>query len=112
MSLVPKMDEISVFISENNLDLLFLTETWLRNTVEDTHVLLPNYNLMRRDRTTGHHGGVCFHSNESIKVHRLIEFEDPNLEVLWSYIRPLDFQEGYHVSSTVLSTIHQVPRMT
>ena len=45
MSLAPKMDVISVFISENNLDLLFLTEACLNNTVEDTHVLLPNYNL-------------------------------------------------------------------
>ena len=45
MLLVPKMDKISVFISENNLDLLFLTDSWLNNAVEDTHELLPNYNL-------------------------------------------------------------------
>ena len=93
MSLVSKMDEISAFISEKNLDLLFLTETWLRNTVEDTHMLLP-YNLMRRDRTIGHHGSVCFYSKESIKVHRLHEFEDPNLEVFWTYIRPPRLPRG------------------
>ena len=52
MSLVQKMDEISVFISENNLDLLFLSETWLKNTVEDTHVF-------KGAGTTGARGGSC-----------------------------------------------------
>ena len=107
MSLAPKTDEISVFISENNLDLLFLTETWLNNTVEDTHVLLPNCNLMRRDRSIGHHGGVCFYSNEFIKVHRLHEFEDPNLEVLWTSIRPPRFPRG--IPCIVNATVYHPP---
>ena len=57
-------------------------------------MLLPNYNLMRRDQLIGHHGGVCFYSEESIKVDRLHGFEDPNLEVFWTYIRPPRLPRG------------------
>lgn len=49
---------------------------------------------MRKDRTIGLHGSVCVYSKESIKVHHLTELECPNLEVLWSFIRPFRLPRG------------------
>ena len=50
MSLVPKIDELRILTSERSFDLVFVTETWLRESVCDTHVSLSDYHLSRRDR--------------------------------------------------------------
>ena len=88
MSLAPKIDEVRVLISQHSFDFLFITETWLRNTIGDNHIFLADYNLIRRDRTSGQHGGVCFYTRNRIKCRRLDELEHPNFEVLWAHTRP------------------------
>ena len=88
MSLTPKIDEVRVLISQHSFDFLFITETWLRNTIGDNHIFLADYNLIRRDHTSGQHGGVCFYTRNHIKCRRLDELEDPNFEVLWAHTRP------------------------
>lgn len=82
MSLVPKIDEVRTLISQNSLDLIFITETWLWESVCDTHASLPDYHLVRRDRNNGTHGGVCIYVRNSIFFKRLREIEHPDLEVL------------------------------
>ena len=62
MSLVPKIDELRILTSEQSFDLVFVTETWLRESVCDTHVTLSDYHLSRRDRILGTHGGDCMYS--------------------------------------------------
>ena len=72
MSLAPKIDEIRVSVAQHKPDLVFLTETWLKESIGDPVISLPNYNLTRRDRTQGIHGGVCLFSNSSIVTERLL----------------------------------------
>ncbi len=60
MSLVPKIDEVRLYVSKHNPDLVFITETWLKESIGDNHVDLPGYNIKRRDRSVAQHGGVCF----------------------------------------------------
>lgn len=36
---------LRAFISNRSLDFLFVTETWLKNTVGDNQISLENYNL-------------------------------------------------------------------
>lgn len=50
MSLAPKIDEISSFVNHAGLDLLCITETWLRSTVSDNIIQIPDYNVIRGDR--------------------------------------------------------------
>ena len=83
MSLVPKIDEVRLYVSKHNPDLVFITETWLKESIGDNHVDLPGYNIKRRDRSVAQHGGVCFFSKECIKVNQLHQFHNPNFEVLW-----------------------------
>ena len=61
MSLVPKLDELRILISAQSFDLGFITETWLRESVCDTHATLFDYHLVRRDRSLGIYGGVCMY---------------------------------------------------
>ena len=79
---------VRFLISQHSFDFLFITETWLRNTIGDNHIFLADYNLIRRDRTSGQHGGVCFYTRNHIKCRRLDKLEDPNFEVLWVHTRP------------------------
>ena len=79
MSLVLKIDEVRLWVSKHNPDLVLITETWLKESIGDNHVDLPGYNIKRRDRSSAQHGGVCFFSKECIKL-RSINFI--NLKVL------------------------------
>ena len=63
MSVAPKIDEIRVFIETLDIDLFFISETWLKGNVGDNHLILPGYNLERLDRKIGSHGGVCLYYN-------------------------------------------------
>ncbi|CAB4044807.1 Hypothetical predicted protein, partial [Paramuricea clavata] len=48
---VPKLDELRILTSAQSFDLGFITETWLRESVCDTHATLFDYHLVRRDRS-------------------------------------------------------------
>ena len=47
MSLVPKLDELRILTSAQSFDLGFITETWLQESVCDTHATLFDYHLVR-----------------------------------------------------------------
>lgn len=108
MSLVPKIDELRLFATENNPDLIHITETWLKESVGDNQINLPGYNLQRKDRTLGEHGGVCLYSKDCIKVSSLQNLEDPSLEVLWVKIRPFRLPRG--IPCIVTATVYHPPR--
>ena len=59
MSLVPKMVEVQEFILRNQVDLAFISETWLKDTIADAIVDILGYTISRRDRITNNHGGFC-----------------------------------------------------
>lgn len=107
MSLVPKIDEIRIFSMTYDLDLFFITETWLKSTINDNHAALPGYNLERMDRRTGQHGGVCLFSKVGIKTTRLSDIESPTLEVMWVHVRPARLPRG--VPCIVTATIYHPP---
>ena len=59
MSLAPKIDEIRHCVLEANVDFACFTETWLSDSVGDNAIQIPGYNIARKDRVIGQHGGVC-----------------------------------------------------
>ena len=61
MSLAPKIDEVGNVSVTNNLDIICNIEFWLQN-----HILENNYNLIRQDRNTSIHGGVCAYIRKTI----------------------------------------------
>ena len=90
MSSAPKIDEIIInsFVMHAYLDLLCITETWLRSTISDNIIQIPNYNVVRKDRENSSHGGVCVFVHQNIHFNHLVELQSPNLEVIWIKIRP------------------------
>ena len=84
-----------------------ITETWLRDVIGDNQIALENFNLIRRDRLSGLHGGVCIYTRVEIKCKRLDELENPNFEVVWVHTRPNRLPRG--VTCVILACVYHPP---
>ena len=65
-SLLPKVDKLKVTLQTNEGRLVFITETWLNENVDDSAVQNIGFSWVRRDRLTRIGGGVCAYINEHI----------------------------------------------
>ena len=89
-----------VYGIENQLDSVQL---------DSGQISLENYNLYRRDRFSGQHGGVCVYIKDQINSKRLAELEDPNFEVLWTYTRPTRLPRG--VPCVITACVYHPPSL-
>ena len=90
LSFVQKIDEVQEFLLRYDISLAYVTKTWLKETIADSAVSAPGYTIIRKDRTTNNHGGVCLYvTYRCFKYHRLEELccctDD---EILWVHLRP------------------------
>ena len=107
MSLAPKIDEVRHSVLQTDVDLACFTETWLTDFVHDKVIQIPGYNVVRRDRLIGQHGGVCLYVNESIPFEILSQYHNDQFEVLWVKARVLTNCRGAYLAlSLVQFTIH------
>ena len=65
MSLVPKMSEVREFILRNQVSLAFITESWLKSSVCDSVIDIPGYSVLRKDRASESHGGICLYLKDT-----------------------------------------------
>ena len=79
-SLLPKIDELTAFISTQPVDIVAVTESWLHNDIENRLELLNGYNLFRKDRATGRGGGVCVYIKSDIPCVRRLDLENSRFE--------------------------------
>ena len=56
-SLFPKIDEFALFLNHLCIEIAGVSETWLHHGIENDVLSIPNYNLIRRDRSVGRGGG-------------------------------------------------------
>jgi hypothetical protein len=56
MSLAPKLVEVQGFIFKNRVDIGFITETWLGDTICDSVIDISGYKVFRKDRKILQHG--------------------------------------------------------
>ena len=110
MSLAPKIDELRIFLNTHEFDLCCITETWLKDSIDDSVVDISGYNIIRKDRTHKLHGGVALYVKDSIQfsILRDYEFPDPEgPEVLWAKITPNRLPRGY--SCLIIGTVYHPP---
>jgi heptaprenylglyceryl phosphate synthase len=82
MSLVPKIDEVRIVANSVNPDFISVTETWLQNHVHSNIVELNGYNIVRKDRQVGTHGGICLYIRDTIQFSVLETLSNSIFEVL------------------------------
>ena len=107
MSLAPKIDELHEVINSNDIDIACITETWLRNHIDDNIVTLSGFRLVRLDRSTSQHGGVCMYVKNDIQCKILRDLLDDKFEVVWVHIRPNCLPRG--IPCIVMGTLYHPP---
>ena len=77
------MDEIKILITERNIDILCVSETWLLAETLDAHVNIPNFKVFRCDQGRG--GGVCIYVSNQLKTNVINLFipKEPGIEDVW-----------------------------
>ncbi len=93
--MLPKIDDLQPTFELHGVDLAFITETWLNENIDDAAVELPNYTIVRRDKSLRIGAGVCAYINSCIPYKVLHELHDDDFETLWIYIRPHKLIHGY-----------------
>ena len=68
-SLLGHKYELELFIHEQNIDILCVTETWLHHYIKDALVNIPSYSVYRKDYGKG--GGVCLYVKNTLMVTEL-----------------------------------------
>ena len=106
MSLVPKLVEVQEFLLRTQVDLAFITETWLKTTIANTVVDIPGYSIIRRNRMSNDHGGVCLYIKENgSRFKQLQELSCcDDHEVLWVQLRPNRLPRGF--SSLIVAVVY------
>ena len=107
MSLSPKIDEVREVIRCGNYEFVSLVETWLQSHIHDNIINIQGYNLIRRDRVEGTHGGVCVYIKDSIAFTVLDELYNSSFEILWISIRPNRLPRG--IANLIISTVYHPP---
>ena len=73
MFLAPKITEVAEFALRKDIDLVCITETWLKERIADSVVEIPNYSIIRLDRQVVEHGGVCVYVKDGYSKYRVIQ---------------------------------------
>ena len=73
-SLFPKKDIFSYFTSDYNPKFIIGSESWLTDSILNSEVFPPNYTVFRRDRPSGHGGGVFLACKQKIDC-KQIDFD-------------------------------------
>jgi hypothetical protein len=78
-----KLDEIqSRLCNELKFDIICLTETWLKENVEDEVVKINGYSIERKDRPS-RGGGVAIYFKDTLPIRRRQDLEHSSVEILW-----------------------------
>ncbi len=64
------------------IDLFALNKTWLDNTIIDTDVEIPGYNILRSDQSRNG-GGVAEYILNTMNYKPRKDLENQNIETLW-----------------------------
>ena len=63
-SLLANIVEVKLLVSERNIDILCVSETWLLPHTPDSHIYINGYNVFRCDK--GHEGGACIYVKDNL----------------------------------------------
>jgi exonuclease III len=107
MSLAPKIDELREVSKQIDVDLICITESWLQNHIHDVFEI-SGYNIVRRDRYQGEHGGVCVYVKNAIKYDILSELVSNDFEAIWLKLKPLRLPRG--ISCIILCNLYHPPK--
>jgi exonuclease III len=79
-----KIDEIHAsLVNELQVDIITLSETWLKPNIPDNKVEIPGYTFYRKDRIGLRSGGAGMYVSDSLPHRKVPELMHDNIELLW-----------------------------
>ena len=81
-----KIELLQAYAAEYSFDVVFITETWLNESITDGEIQLQNYNCFRQDRCGRTGGGVAIFVKkeiQGIRIEKIGQFQ----EALWYKIQ-------------------------
>ena len=83
-----KLAQISLLLTTcNNVDILFLLETFLKPSKPDSVCNIPGYTF-RKDRIQKKGGGLLVYVADRVKASMILDLEDDYVESLWLSVHP------------------------
>lgn len=107
-SLLNKLEDLSVSLNDNKVDIAIISETWFsyEHPPECTHV--NGFNLFSRCRTEGRGGGVAIYVKDFIPTDIINFIEVPTeLECLWVLVKP--FWLPRSISNIAICAVYNPP---
>ena len=88
-SLLKHIDELRVFLNDQNIDVLAINETRLNERIFDQEVNVQGYDVIRCDRSTNGRfgGGVCFYIRSNMSYSIRSDLDSQLLEIRFIEIR-------------------------
>ena len=103
-SILYKIHELRVLLSENRISVIAITETWLNSSINDEEVYIDGYSILRRDRAGDHGGGVCLYIRSDIAFNVREDLTPDGIESLWiDILLP-------HTKPITLCVVYRPPR--
>ena len=87
-SIVTKIDDLTVLLNTNHVDIACITESWLSFSVPDSAVNINGYTIVRNDRSLNIGGGVCFYIRSSLSYKVWADLKNGDIESIWISIKP------------------------
>ena len=91
-------------LATKQMALLAISETWLNSCVSDEELVIDGYCLFRRDRPDRAGGGVCIYVLDTIPAKLDVQFNCPDLELLW-----VRLQLHNHGSGLLVGCLYRPP---
>ena len=97
-----KFDQIKLFLigksGSPQVDILFLTETFLKPDILDVLYAVPGFSIYRRDRVSRCGGRVLVFVNKELKLIRRDDLQNLDLEVIWLEVCPFKSNRSFFIS--------------
>ena len=87
IGLYGKINEVREILLSYNFHIFSLSETSMSENVHNAFFDIRGYSFIRRDRKSGHGGGVGLYIRDGINFARRIDLENDETESLWVEIR-------------------------
>ena len=83
-SLYPKIDDIKLLCLECEPDILGITESWLNDSISNSEIHIPNYNIYRKDRADGYGGVILYtHNRLDTNLITLSQSTQGKIDTIW-----------------------------
>ncbi len=57
---MPKLDQLKLWVESAKPDVVVITETWLKKSIDDSSISMVGYNIFRQDRSSKVEGVAIF----------------------------------------------------